>query len=70
MAANSNFFDYLRNHFGDNTVVNFKEYITTREKIENATGKKEFFLKCRSYGIIPNHINNNMKCTYQLISPQ
>jgi hypothetical protein len=67
LAAPFHFFDYLRNNFDVSIVKDYKNYGTVMEKLINAYARKEFLLKCRSFGIIPCHINNSLKCTFALL---
>lgn len=48
----------------------FKEYANNNRKLANAITRKEFLIRCRSSGLVPNHIINTFKCTFSLLEAQ
>lgn len=58
----NSFFQQIRTIYGEYYVCLCKEQLNLTKTLANLRNRKMFLLQCRSKNIIPNHINNNIKC--------
>ncbi|XP_055714186.1 uncharacterized protein LOC129808437 [Phlebotomus papatasi] len=66
----TSYLQFISDNFGHNISQDMKTYMREQRKYARATSRKQFLLKCRSSGITPSHIINNVKCLYQTISKE
>jgi hypothetical protein len=66
--ATSNFFTNIKNIYGTEVCDNLKTFSNNTRKLASMMARKIFLVKCRSSGIFPKHIVNNIKCINGLFS--
>lgn len=67
MAQRINFFRYIENEYGSETLNHLKAYASSNRKLGNMTSRKQFLVRCRRRGIFPSHIINSFKCVFPLL---
>jgi hypothetical protein len=67
MASQHNFFETLKINYGNSTHTLFKQIWKDNEKLSKMFARKDFLLKCKSYGVFPAHIKQSFKNAYNLI---
>ncbi|XP_055692782.1 uncharacterized protein LOC129795483 [Lutzomyia longipalpis] len=64
----TNYLQHMRERYGNDVALRAKKYMTCTQKLANLTSRRNFLLECRKYGLMPSHIINNFKCTFQLLA--
>lgn len=61
------FYDEIKNNYGNGVVIDLKLWANSNTRMAKANSRRNFLLRCRSHGIIPRHIKQNIKCIYNLV---
>ncbi|XP_044751208.1 uncharacterized protein LOC123311365 [Coccinella septempunctata] len=61
------FYDEMKNTYGEVTVRDLKSWANLNTRLAKARCRRNFLLRCRSTGVIPRHIKQNIKCINNLI---
>lgn len=67
---NSGFFHFIDNTYGVDTTRNLKTWLNLDYKLASSRNRRVFLLQCRTKGIIPNHIKNNIKCLFTTLTDE
>ncbi|XP_017478561.1 PREDICTED: uncharacterized protein LOC108368252 [Rhagoletis zephyria] len=64
------YYKHMKYKYGEHTCMNLKHYSKQKQKLTRLTAQLKFFLECRKYDIIPNHLTNAAtRITIETTSP-